>query len=200
LKRNCLDEKGWKRFRHYTRNKTTLGCIVNQTKVSRYDGDIFWKFGVLVQQTHKQARSNFKELVTLEYREQMEGYNQLKWYKDNKTDGGNFPIQYLHFQNDTLIILIVDVNLLLSWGVQVDYGVSQRAKLMYHHKEYNAFAALIGLGLLDCIIFWKCKQNASSNIVITRDHDFRRKHMIAHLKDRIHGYNYNIWLLFCNSY
>jgi hypothetical protein len=35
---------------------------------------------------------------------------------------------------------------------------------MYHHKDYNAFAALIGSGSLDCIIFWKWKHNASSNI------------------------------------
>jgi hypothetical protein len=46
---------------------------------------------------------------------------------------------------------------------------------MYHHKDYNAFAALIGSGLLDCIIFWKWKHNAISNFVITRDHVFRRK-------------------------
>jgi hypothetical protein len=142
-------------------------------------------------------RSKFKELVTSKYGEQREGYNQMKWYKvyNNKTDGGNFPIKYLHFQNDILshgsrlIIFIVDVNLLLSWGAQVDYGVSQKAKFMYNHKDYNAFTALIGSGLLDCIIFWKWKHNVSSKIVTTRDHNFRRKHMIAHLKARIHGYD-----------
>jgi hypothetical protein len=78
---------------------------------------------------------------------------------------------------------------------------------MYHHKDYNAFTALIGLGLLDCIIFWKWKHNASSNIVITRAHDFRRKHMKTHLKDRIHGYDLQyfvivlqlILIFLCNS-
>jgi hypothetical protein len=30
LKHNLLDEPGWKRFRHYTRNKNTLDRIVNQ--------------------------------------------------------------------------------------------------------------------------------------------------------------------------
>jgi hypothetical protein len=88
-------------------------------------------------------RSKFKELVTSDFGEQMEGYNQMKWYKvyNNKTNGGNFPIKYLHFQNDTLfhgsrlITFIVVMNLLLSWGAQVDYGVSQKAKLMYHHKD-----------------------------------------------------------------
>jgi hypothetical protein len=82
------------------------------------------------------------------------------------------------------------VNLLLSWGAQVDYGVIQKAKLMYHHKYYNAFGALIGSGLLDCIIFWKWKHNAS-----TRYRDFRRKHMIAHLKDRIHGYDLQYFIV-----
>jgi hypothetical protein len=90
-----------------------------------------------------------------------------KWRVTTKCNGTKFikiklmvkTIQYLHFQKDTLfhgtrlIILIVDVNILLSWGAQVDYSVSQKAKLMYHHKDYNAFAALIGSGLLDCIIF-----------------------------------------------
>jgi hypothetical protein len=55
LKHSLLDETGWKRFCHYTRNKNTLGCIVNQTKVSSYGGEPFWKFGGLVPQTHKQA-------------------------------------------------------------------------------------------------------------------------------------------------
>jgi hypothetical protein len=62
----------------------------------------------------------------------------MKWYKvyNNKTDGGNLRIKYLHFQNDTLfhgsrlIIFIVIVNLFLSWGAQVDYGVSQKTKLI----------------------------------------------------------------------
>jgi hypothetical protein len=97
-------------------------------------------------------RSKFKELLPLEYGEQLEGYNQMKWYKvnNNKPDGGNFPIKYFHFQNVTLfhgsrlITFIADVNLLLSWGAHVDYGVKQKAKLMYHHKDLNAFAALIG--------------------------------------------------------
>jgi hypothetical protein len=47
------------------------------------------------------------------------------------------------------------VNLLLSRGAQVDYGVKQKSKLMYHHKDYNAFLVLIGSRLLDYIIFWK---------------------------------------------
>jgi hypothetical protein len=87
----------------------------------------------------------------------MRGYNQIKWYKvyNNKPDGGNFPIKYLHFENgilfhgSRLILFIVKVNLLLSWGAQVDYGVKQKEKLMHHHKDYNAFAALIGSRLLD---------------------------------------------------
>jgi hypothetical protein len=38
-------------------------------------------------------RSKFKELVTSEYGEQLEGYNQVKRYKvyNNKPDGRNFP-------------------------------------------------------------------------------------------------------------
>jgi hypothetical protein len=83
-------------------------------------------------------RSKFKELVTSECGEQLEGYNQMKSYKvyNNKPDGGNFPIKYLHFQNDTLfhgsrlMKFIADVNLLLSWGDLVDYGVKLKAKLM----------------------------------------------------------------------
>jgi hypothetical protein len=55
LKHNLLVELGWKRFRHYTRNKNKLGHIVNQTKVSSYRRQPFWKFGVLVPQTHEQA-------------------------------------------------------------------------------------------------------------------------------------------------
>jgi hypothetical protein len=55
LKQNLLDAPGWKRFRHYTRHKNTLGRIVKQTKVSSYCREPFWKFGVLVLQTHKQA-------------------------------------------------------------------------------------------------------------------------------------------------
>jgi hypothetical protein len=73
-------------------------------------------------------RSKFKELVTSEYGQQLEFYNQIKWYKvyNNKPDGGSFPIKYLNFQNDKLfhgsrlITFIADVNLLLSWGAQVD--------------------------------------------------------------------------------
>jgi hypothetical protein len=69
-------------------------------------------------------RSKFKELVTSDYGEQLEGCNQMKWYKlcKKKPDGGKFPIKYLHFQNDTLFHgsrLITFVNLLLSWGAQV---------------------------------------------------------------------------------
>jgi hypothetical protein len=87
----------------------------------------------------------------------------MKWYKvyNNKPDCGKFPIKYLHFQNDTLfhdsrlITFIADLSLLLSWGAQVDFGVQQKAKLMYHHKDYNEFAAFIGSRLLDYIIFWK---------------------------------------------
>jgi hypothetical protein len=47
-------------------------------------------------------RLKFKELVTSEYGEQLERYNQMKWNNvyNNKPDGGNFPIKYLHFQND----------------------------------------------------------------------------------------------------
>jgi hypothetical protein len=50
-------------------------------------------------------RSKFKELVTSEHGEQVASYNQIYWYKvyNNKPDGGNFPIKYLHFQNDTLL-------------------------------------------------------------------------------------------------
>jgi hypothetical protein len=78
-------------------------------------------------------RSKFKELVTSEYGEQMASYNRIKWYKmyNNKPDGGNFQIKYLHFQNgklfhgSRLIILRAKMNtgILLSWGAQVDYGV-----------------------------------------------------------------------------
>jgi hypothetical protein len=55
LKHNLLDEPGWIRFRHYTRNKNTLGRIVNQCKVSSYRREPFWKFRVLVLRTHKPA-------------------------------------------------------------------------------------------------------------------------------------------------
>jgi hypothetical protein len=48
-------EPGWKCFRHYTRKKNKLGCIVNQNKVSSYRREPFWKIGVLVLRTHKQA-------------------------------------------------------------------------------------------------------------------------------------------------
>jgi hypothetical protein len=61
LKHNMLDEAGWKRFRHYTRNTNTLGRIVNQTKVSSYGGEPFWKFGVLVPRTHKLAMEHDME-------------------------------------------------------------------------------------------------------------------------------------------
>jgi hypothetical protein len=44
LKHNLLDEPGWKRFPHYTRNKNMLGCIVHQTKASSYRREPFWKF------------------------------------------------------------------------------------------------------------------------------------------------------------
>jgi hypothetical protein len=104
-------------------------------------------------------RSKLKELVPSDYWAQMAGYNQIKWYKvyDNKPDDGSFPIKYCHFHNDTLfhssrlILFIVEVNLLLSC-IQVDYGVKQKAKLKYHHKDYNAFAALIGSRLLNYIM------------------------------------------------
>jgi hypothetical protein len=46
LKHNLLDETGWKQFRHYTRNKNKLDRIVNQTKVSSYRREPFWKVGV----------------------------------------------------------------------------------------------------------------------------------------------------------
>jgi hypothetical protein len=55
LKHNLLDEPGWKCFRHYTRDKNTLGRIVNQTKVSSYRREPFWKFRVLVPRTHTHA-------------------------------------------------------------------------------------------------------------------------------------------------
>jgi hypothetical protein len=55
LKHNLLDEPGWKRFCHYTRKKHTLCRIVNQTKVSSYRQEPFWKLGVLVPRDHKQA-------------------------------------------------------------------------------------------------------------------------------------------------
>jgi hypothetical protein len=56
LKHNLLDEPGCKRFRHYTRNKIKFGRIINQYKASSYRREPFWKFGVLVPQTHKQAK------------------------------------------------------------------------------------------------------------------------------------------------
>jgi hypothetical protein len=45
-------------------------------------------------------RSKFKELVTSDYGEQLESYNQMKWYKvyNNKPDGGNLLIKYLNFR------------------------------------------------------------------------------------------------------
>jgi hypothetical protein len=55
LKQNLLDEPGWKRFRHYTRNKNKFGRIVNQNKNSSYRRESFWKFGVLIPGAHKQA-------------------------------------------------------------------------------------------------------------------------------------------------
>jgi hypothetical protein len=51
LKHNLLNEPSWKRFRHYTRNRITLGRIVDHTKVSSYCREPFWTFGVLVPQT-----------------------------------------------------------------------------------------------------------------------------------------------------
>jgi hypothetical protein len=55
FKHNLLDETGWKRCHHYTRNKNKLGRIVYQTKVRSYRQEPFWKLGVLVPQTHQQA-------------------------------------------------------------------------------------------------------------------------------------------------
>jgi hypothetical protein len=67
-------EPGWKCFCHYTRNKNTLGCIVNQTKVSRYLREPFWKFGVFVPRTHKQA-------MELDMK-----HNNKKWHGDDETE------------------------------------------------------------------------------------------------------------------
>jgi hypothetical protein len=48
-------EPGWKCFFDYTGNKNKLGRIVNKNKVSSYRREPFWKFGVVVLRTHRQA-------------------------------------------------------------------------------------------------------------------------------------------------
>jgi hypothetical protein len=97
LKHNLLDEPGWKLFRHYTRNKNKLGRIVNQTKVSSYRREPFWRFGVLVSRTHKLAieldiKNNNKRWQDAEATEM----NQLLEYQTflDKGKGGEAPIGY----------------------------------------------------------------------------------------------------------
>jgi hypothetical protein len=75
LKHNLLDEPGWKHFRHYTRNRNTLGHIVNQTKVSSSR----LVFGVFVPRTKKQAVE-----LTLKN-------NTKKWQVADKTEMHQLP-------------------------------------------------------------------------------------------------------------
>ena len=55
MKNNLLDTPGWKRFRRYAKNEKKLKRMISQAKLKSYRREPFWKFGVLVPRTHKQA-------------------------------------------------------------------------------------------------------------------------------------------------
>jgi hypothetical protein len=55
MKHGLLDTDGWKRFRRYAKNQKKMQRMINQAKLQSYRRDPFWKFGVLVPRTHKQA-------------------------------------------------------------------------------------------------------------------------------------------------
>jgi hypothetical protein len=52
---NLLNTAGWKRFKHITDSSKKVERMVHQAKLHSYQRDSFWKFGVLVPQTHAQA-------------------------------------------------------------------------------------------------------------------------------------------------
>jgi hypothetical protein len=53
--KNLLDTSGWRRFSCIANSDTKIESMVNQAKLQSYQRDTFWKFGVLVPQTHAQA-------------------------------------------------------------------------------------------------------------------------------------------------
>ena len=54
-KHNLLEIPGWKRFKSYAKNTKKLHRMINQAKLHNFRREPFWKFGVLVPRTHKQA-------------------------------------------------------------------------------------------------------------------------------------------------
>jgi hypothetical protein len=50
-----LDAAGRKHFRCIAYSDTKIESMVNQTKLQSYQRDPFWKFGVILTQTHTQA-------------------------------------------------------------------------------------------------------------------------------------------------
>jgi hypothetical protein len=52
---NLLDTARWKRFRGIAHNEKKLKRMINQSKLTSYRGDPFWKFGVLVPCNHAQV-------------------------------------------------------------------------------------------------------------------------------------------------
>jgi len=52
---DLLDTAGWKRFRCYAKSEKKLSRMINQAKLRSYRREPFWKFGVLLPQTHSQA-------------------------------------------------------------------------------------------------------------------------------------------------
>jgi hypothetical protein len=55
MKDGLLDTPGWKIFNWYAKNQKKLQRMINQAKMKSYRQEPFWKFGVLVHQTHAQA-------------------------------------------------------------------------------------------------------------------------------------------------
>jgi hypothetical protein len=53
--KNLCATAGWKRFRRIANSDTKIELMVNKAKLQNYRRDPFWKFGVLVPQSHAQA-------------------------------------------------------------------------------------------------------------------------------------------------
>jgi hypothetical protein len=52
MKHHLLETPGWKRFRRFAKSEKKLKRMINQAKLKSYRREPFWKFGVLVPQTH----------------------------------------------------------------------------------------------------------------------------------------------------
>jgi hypothetical protein len=97
---NRLDTAGWKCFRCIANSDMKIEGMVNQAKLQNYQHHSFWKFGVLVRQTHAQSIELDKQHNNTRCQEvEVTNMGQLLEYETfvDKGIAGNVPSGYKRF-------------------------------------------------------------------------------------------------------